>query len=168
MTDSLLSFGTLRWNGVQMSLFGHRVPSTPDAIVGYRVGRVTISDPAAIAASGHDIHPALIATGDPSEVVDGEVLELSGDELAAVQRYEEVSFQRGEVQTRFGRPAWAYTPKPGLHIDSRTSCCASRGVPMTAPSRGLATIPLSVPQSTRPIDVRYSATGCGGACLAAG
>lgn len=85
---------------------------------GYRVGRVTISDPAAIEASGHDIHPALIATGDPAEVVDGEVLELSEDEFAAVQRYEEVSFQRIEVQTHSDRQAWAYTPKPGLHIDS--------------------------------------------------
>lgn len=114
----MFSFGTLRQHDVQISLVGHRVPSTPDAIVGYRVGRVTISDPAAIAASGHDIHPALIATGDPSEVVDGEVLELSEDELAAVQRYEEVSFQRIEVQTRSGRRAWAYAPKPGLPIDS--------------------------------------------------
>lgn len=118
MTASLFSFGTLRQHDVQLSLFGGRVPSTPDAIVGFRVGRVTITDPAAIKASGHDVHPALIATGDPSEVVDGELFELSEDELAAVHRYEEVSFQRIDVLTRSGRNAWAYAPKPGLQIES--------------------------------------------------
>jgi hypothetical protein len=116
MTTPLFSFGTLRDAGTQQALFGRAVAGSADAIVGYRVGRVRIIDPAAIAASGSDIHPALVVTGDPADVVEGSLLDLSEDELAAVDRYENVSFRAIEVVTRSGIRATAYAPKPELEV----------------------------------------------------
>ncbi len=116
MTNALFSFGTLRQTQVQQSLFGRLVPSSPDRILGYRIGRVKITDPAAIETSGSDVHPALIATGQSSDVVEGEVLELTDNELAAVHRYEQVSFECIRVETASGAAATAYVPKSNLSI----------------------------------------------------
>jgi hypothetical protein len=113
----VFSFGTLRDAAVQEALLGRRLSSSADALVGYRVGRVRISDPAAIAASGADVHPALVQTGRLADVVEGELLELTDDELSVVHRYEEVSFMPINVETRGGRTAIAYCPKPELPLE---------------------------------------------------
>ncbi len=128
MTELLFSFGTLRQADVQEALFGRRVLSTPDQIVGYKVRRVQIVDPAAIEASGSDLHPALVVTGEPDDVVRGEVLELTEADLAAAHRYEQVSFERIDVHTQSGRRAVAYVPKPGLRlVDDGVGTAGSAG-----------------------------------------
>ena len=55
MTDTMIrlfTYGTLRDGAVQQQLFGRLVPGTPDAIPGFRIAQVTITDAAVIAASG--------------------------------------------------------------------------------------------------------------------
>jgi hypothetical protein len=116
MAIPLFSFGTLRDPGVQGALFGRTVAGADDAILGYRVGRVRIVDPEAIAASGTDVHPALLVTGDPADVVEGSLLDLTEVELAAVDRYESVSFRAIDVVTRSGTKAVAYAPRPELDV----------------------------------------------------
>ena len=113
----VFSFGTLRQAHVQEALFGRRVTSEPARIVGYRVARVRITDPGSIEASGSDVHPALVVDDEESASVEGELLDLTDSELAAVDRYEQVSFQPIKVRTERGREAVAYVPRPELLLE---------------------------------------------------
>ena len=61
-TSLLFSYGTLRQRDVQIATFGHELDGRPDAIVGYELDWVTITDAHVIAASGSDRHPILRPT----------------------------------------------------------------------------------------------------------
>ena len=61
----LFSYGTLRLPEVQLSTFGRLLEGHDDAVVGYRLDWVTITDSHVIAASGSDRHPILVATDEP-------------------------------------------------------------------------------------------------------
>jgi hypothetical protein len=54
VTELLFSYGTLRPPGVQHDVFGRELDGWPDAIVGYDLDYVTITDPRVIASSGSD------------------------------------------------------------------------------------------------------------------
>lgn len=110
MSDKIFSFGTLQLADVQQSLFGRTVPTTPDSLSGWRVGQLTILDPEVIKLSGTDIHPALYSTDRAEDIVDGAVLDVSEDELAAADHYERVSYRRESVTLASGRQAWIYVP----------------------------------------------------------
>ena len=58
-TELLFSYGTLRLAEVQRSTFGRELDGRPDAIVGYDLDYVTITDPDVVAVSGSDRHPIL-------------------------------------------------------------------------------------------------------------
>ena len=111
VASAIFSFGTLQLEQVQRALFGRTVVSTPDALRGYRVGELRIVDPEVVAASGKDIHPALLHTGDHDDVVHGAVLDTDEAELAAADHYERVSFRRIPVVLESGTDAWAYVPR---------------------------------------------------------
>jgi gamma-glutamylcyclotransferase (GGCT)/AIG2-like uncharacterized protein YtfP len=111
MAHLLFSFGTLRLDRVQRELFGRPVPTEPDALHGHRLGEVRITDPEVIRASGSDVHPGLVRTGDDADVVDGAVLEIDDAELAAADRYEQAAYRRTDVVLASGRTAWVYVPK---------------------------------------------------------
>lgn len=111
MSDAIFSFGTLQLDAVQQTIFGRSVPTTPDALAGWKVGLHTVVDPEVIAMSGSDRHPALLKTDDPSDLVTGVILEVTADELAAADHYERVSFRRIAVVLVSGRDAWAYIPQ---------------------------------------------------------
>jgi gamma-glutamylcyclotransferase (GGCT)/AIG2-like uncharacterized protein YtfP len=120
VAELVFSFGTLQNESVQRSVYGRLVPMQADSLPGYRVGRLRITDPAVIEASGSDVHPALVAAepGVESEVA-GQVLELSAEELAATDVYESVGYHRTEVILRSGRTAWVYSPRDaGAVMDS--------------------------------------------------
>ena len=59
MTELLFSYGTLRQPEVQRATFGREIEGRPDAIIGYDLDYVTITDPNVIATSGSDRHPIL-------------------------------------------------------------------------------------------------------------
>ena len=59
MTELLFSYGTLRQREVQLSTFGRELDGHPDAIVGFDLDYVTITDAQVIATSGSDRHPHL-------------------------------------------------------------------------------------------------------------
>ena len=110
MSESIFSFGTLQLPAVQQSLFGRAVPTTPDTLAGWSVGEVRILDPEVIATSGKEIHPALLPAT-PDDVVEGAILEVTEEELAAADYYERVSYRRVAVTLQSGRDAWVYVLK---------------------------------------------------------
>jgi gamma-glutamylcyclotransferase (GGCT)/AIG2-like uncharacterized protein YtfP len=112
-THDVFSFGTLRQESVQQTLFGGTVPTVPDSLVGWRLTTVRITDPAVIAASGSDEHPGIERSGDVADRVDGGVLTLDDAALAATDRYESVGYERTQVVLASGRQAWIYVPRPG-------------------------------------------------------
>ena len=111
MTDLIFAFGTLRLDKVQTSLFGRTVPGRPDAVVGWKVDTIRVVDPKVIATSGSDLHPGLVFTGRSSDLVSGEILDVTPEELAAADVYESVSFTRISADLRSGGSAWIYVPR---------------------------------------------------------
>ena len=103
----LFTYGTLRDPGVQATLFGRRVPAVDDAIPGFRLDYVTITDPEVLAASGSDRHP-LLRPGGVDDQVPGSCLELTDDELEAADRYEVDDYTRVQVTLVSGHLAWVY------------------------------------------------------------
>ncbi|WP_204354768.1 gamma-glutamylcyclotransferase family protein [Mycolicibacterium llatzerense] len=107
MAELLFSYGTLRQRDVQLSTFGRELNGSDDAIVGYRLGWVTITDPHVIETSGSDRHP-ILKPGTPEDAVDGSVFEITDAELVAADEYEVDDYQRVQVPLRSGRQAWVY------------------------------------------------------------
>ncbi|MFD4439948.1 gamma-glutamylcyclotransferase family protein [Nocardia sp. NPDC058519] len=108
MPDILLfSYGTLRQPEVQRTVFGRELDGRSDAIAGYRLGTVTITDPAVIATSGSAIHPVLLpATGESG--VPGTVFTVTAADLDAADFYEVADYTRVLLPLRSGAPAWVY------------------------------------------------------------
>lgn len=108
MSELLFSYGTLRQREVQLATFGRAVAGRPDAIVGYELGYVTITDPHVVATSGSDRHPILVPNEQPDAHVDGTVFAISAAELAAADAYEVDDYRRIAVPLRSGPQAWVY------------------------------------------------------------
>lgn len=103
----LFSYGTLRQRDVQLSTFGRELSGADDAIVGYRLEWLTITDPQVIETSGSDRHPILMP-GTVEDAVDGSVFEITDTELAAADEYEVDDYRRVLVPLRSGKQAWVY------------------------------------------------------------
>ncbi|GAA0412826.1 hypothetical protein GCM10009530_76700 [Microbispora corallina] len=119
----LFSYGTLRQRDVQLSVFGREVIGTPDALPGYRLSMVEITDPHVVAVSGATHHPILQATGRADDVVEGTALRLSEDELAAADEYEVDDYRRVLVPLASGLQGWVYAAdlsRPGNPASSNT------------------------------------------------
>ncbi|MFT4081058.1 MAG: gamma-glutamylcyclotransferase family protein [Nocardioides sp.] len=107
MTHRVFSYGTLRQPEVQAAVFGRAVPTTDDALPGFGLGWVRITDPAVVATSGSDRHP-ILRRGSADGVVTGAYLELDDAELAAADDYEVDDYTRIEVRLASGVTAWVY------------------------------------------------------------
>ena len=107
-TQLLFSYGTLRQPDVQQATFGRELDGRPDAIVGYDLDYVTISDPHVIATSGSDRHPILKPTDRAGAAVEGMVFTISEADLAAADEYEVDDYRRIAVPLRSGDEAWVY------------------------------------------------------------
>jgi gamma-glutamylcyclotransferase (GGCT)/AIG2-like uncharacterized protein YtfP len=108
VTELLFSYGTLRQREVQLSTFGRELDGRPDAIVGYELDYVTITDPHVITTSGSDRHPILKPTERPGAAVEGTVFTITEAELAAADKYEVDDYARISVPLRSGDHAWVY------------------------------------------------------------
>ncbi|QES58216.1 hypothetical protein DEJ51_32130 [Streptomyces venezuelae] len=105
-THALFSFGTLMDERVQTALFGGAVPTSPASLAGYTTRPLKITDPAVIAASGLDVH--LILERRLGAFVEGAVLHLTDEELAAADAYEVDDYTRRRVVLSSGESTWAY------------------------------------------------------------
>ncbi len=108
MTELLFSYGTLQLPEVQRATFGREVPGRRNAILGYDLNQVTITDPHVIATSGSDRHPILRRSDRADAHADGMVFEISETELAAADSYEVHDYRRIAVPLRSGDTAWVY------------------------------------------------------------
>ncbi|KQM83667.1 gamma-glutamylcyclotransferase family protein [Agromyces sp. Leaf222] len=107
MTHRVFSYGTLRQAAVQTALYGREVPTTADALPGFRLDWLRITDAAVIATSGSDRHP-ILRRGSAHDAVEGAFLELTDDELSATDAYEVDDYVRRAVVLASGLEAWAY------------------------------------------------------------
>jgi gamma-glutamylcyclotransferase (GGCT)/AIG2-like uncharacterized protein YtfP len=107
VTHHLFSYGTLRQPEVQLSLYGRQLQTTDDALVGYRLEWLDITDPEVIATSGSDRHP-ILRKGVATDRVQGARLELTDAELAATDAYEVADYVRVEAPLESGLSAWVY------------------------------------------------------------
>lgn len=108
MTELLFSYGTLRQREVQLATFGRELDGRPDAIVGFELDFVTITDPHVIATSGSDRHPMLRPSGRDDAAVEGTAFAITNAELLAADDYEVDDYQRISVPLRSGQDAWVY------------------------------------------------------------
>jgi gamma-glutamylcyclotransferase (GGCT)/AIG2-like uncharacterized protein YtfP len=108
VTELLFSYGTLRQPDVQRATFGRELDGRPDAIVGYELDYVTITDPHVIATSGSDRHPILRPSGRVDAAIEGTVFAISEADLAAADEYEVDDYVRVAVPLRSGDEAWVY------------------------------------------------------------
>jgi gamma-glutamylcyclotransferase (GGCT)/AIG2-like uncharacterized protein YtfP len=106
-TELLFSYGTLQQEEVQRASFGRKLDGTADALPGWRQEMVEITDPDVLAKSGKRFHP-IVMPGAPSDQVAGTVFEITGEELAAADRYEVSDYKRIAVTLASGRTAWVY------------------------------------------------------------
>ncbi|MEE9580231.1 MAG: gamma-glutamylcyclotransferase family protein [Nitrosomonadaceae bacterium] len=106
--EKLFSYGTLQQKDVQLSTFGRLLNGTQDALIGYVVSKVKITDQKVIDASGTDIHPILKFTGNESDVVNGTVFEITKSEMAQADEYEVDDYIRVATTLNSGNNAWIY------------------------------------------------------------
>jgi gamma-glutamylcyclotransferase (GGCT)/AIG2-like uncharacterized protein YtfP len=108
VSELLFSYGTLRQREVQLTTFGRELRGRPDAIVGFELDHVTITDPHVIATSGSDRHPILRPSDRPDAQVEGTVFSITEVELAAADEYEVDDYRRVLAPLRSGGRAWVY------------------------------------------------------------
>ncbi|MBT2459195.1 gamma-glutamylcyclotransferase [Streptomyces sp. ISL-86] len=116
-SHTLFSFGTLMDERVQTALFGHAVPSFPASLAGYTTRPLPITDASVIAASGLDVH--LTLERKLGAVVEGAVLHLTDQDLAAADAYEVDDYARRRVLLSSGESAWAYLDAKPLRSAER-------------------------------------------------
>ena len=112
-TETLFSYGTLREEDVQRSVFGRLLLSQPDALVGYRLRMIRIEDADFVALSGAEMHRTLEHTGVSSDRVEGCALALTRAELAVTDDYEPAGYERTLVTLASGTEAWLYVKAIG-------------------------------------------------------
>ena len=108
MSERLFSYGTLRQREVQRATFGRELDGYANAVIGYELHDLMITDPQVIATSGSDRHPILRPSDRVGAQVDGTVFTITAAELAAADDYEVDDYRRISVPLRSGPHAWVY------------------------------------------------------------
>ena len=106
-TEKLFSYGTLQQESVQLANFGRRLSGKPDAIPGWRLSTVQITDPEVVTESGLAVHTIMVP-GKPADEVPGVVFEITPDELKAADGYETDAYKRVKLKLRSGLETWVY------------------------------------------------------------
>lgn len=104
----LFSYGTLQQENVQLSSFGRRLDGHDDAMPGFAQTMLEITDAEVIRTSGKRFHPVVAPSDDPADSVPGKVFAITGEELAAADRYEVADYKRISVRLASGKEAWVY------------------------------------------------------------
>jgi gamma-glutamylcyclotransferase (GGCT)/AIG2-like uncharacterized protein YtfP len=109
----LFSYGTLQDRNVQIANFGRELTGREDALPGYARGLVPINDNDVAAALRGESHYANAElSSNPEDAVPGTVFEITEQELAAADAYEEdAEYVRIFVTLRSGAQAWVYIRK---------------------------------------------------------
>jgi hypothetical protein len=105
---ALFSYGSLRQPAVQRAKFGRLLEGQADALPGFVLAPLTITDPDVVAVSGAAVHMIAVATGDPADLVPGLVFAITPAELAAADDYEVDAYARIRVRLASGTDAFVY------------------------------------------------------------
>ena len=106
--EHLFSYGTLQLEEVQLETFGRKLDGQPDALLGYRLAMITITDEAFVVKSGTANHRNLQFTGNSSDVLEGMVFKVTTSELEQADAYEPEGYERVKVELRSGINAWVF------------------------------------------------------------
>lgn len=106
--EILFSYGTLQLEEVQLETFGRKLEGQVDALPGYHLVMITITDEDFIATSGTANHRSLQFTGNHEDVVDGMALKVSISELHQADEYEPAGYERVRVKLKSGLAAWIF------------------------------------------------------------
>ena len=90
-------YGTLRDGHVQQRLLGRRILGADDELGNYELSSVRL---------GMRTYPMIQPR--PGGAVTGVVLEVSAEELSALDEYETEAYQRSRVTLQSGAHAWVY------------------------------------------------------------
>jgi gamma-glutamylcyclotransferase (GGCT)/AIG2-like uncharacterized protein YtfP len=108
----LFSYGTLQQREVQLATYGRELEGKPDALTGFRLASLIISDPHVVTVSGKAVHQIARETGNPADRIAGLLFELSDAELTDTDTYEVDAYKRIEVTLESGLKAWVYVGAP--------------------------------------------------------
>jgi gamma-glutamylcyclotransferase (GGCT)/AIG2-like uncharacterized protein YtfP len=112
-TVSLFSYGTLRQAEVQRATFGRLLNGRPDALAGFALSPMTITDPNVIEVSGKAVHTIARPSGRPADRVEGIVFRVSAAELDSADRYESGPIRRISARLVSGEEAFVYVAADG-------------------------------------------------------
>jgi hypothetical protein len=104
----LFSYGTLQLPEVQRATYGRLLEGRADAMTGYRLVPLTITNPDVVALSGEPVHMIACRTGDPADRIAGIVYRITPAELEATDDYEGDAYARIEVVLESGASAFVY------------------------------------------------------------
>lgn len=110
-TENLFSYGTLRYEKVQMATFGRKLTGKIDNLPCYCIKKLKITDPDVIAKSGEDVHSIVEYSGNPNDQIAGIVFQVSKEELSHADKYEVSDYKRVQVKLLSGTSAWVYVRK---------------------------------------------------------
>jgi len=95
--ENIFAYGTLNESTVQRMVWGRLISGKPDVLVNHGLSRIKI-----------DGREYLVAVPKDEEMLAGQVLEVTADELALIDRYETVAYRRKLVSLKSGVKAWVY------------------------------------------------------------
>lgn len=108
-TVLLFSYGTLQKKNVQIANFGREPAGHEDALPGYARRMAAVTDPKVASLIGESICANVEPSSNPEDKVVGTVFEITEQELAAADKYEEAAeYRRISVTLRSGDRAWVY------------------------------------------------------------
>ncbi len=104
----LFAYGTLQQREVQLAIYRRPLDGMGDALRGYRLEDLEITDPEVVRLSGKAVHRIARETGKSADRIPGTVFRLTDAELAATDAYEVDVYARVEVILESGTRAWTY------------------------------------------------------------
>lgn len=113
-TEYLFSYGTLRYENVQLATFGRTLTGQTDSLPGYFLKTIQIKDPDVIKKSGEAVHSIIHFSGNPKDQITGVVFKISSEELKQADRYEVDDYKRIQVNLLSGISAWVYVSKDNV------------------------------------------------------
>lgn len=106
----LFSYGTLQQPDVQLATFGRLLTGHADALPGFALHWLTITDPDVIRTSGKTEHP-LLKRHHGGAPIHGYCFDVSDAELAQADAYEVADYVRIAVTLASGAEAFVYVDK---------------------------------------------------------
>jgi gamma-glutamylcyclotransferase (GGCT)/AIG2-like uncharacterized protein YtfP len=107
-SEKLFSYGTLRFESVQIANFGRLLQGSDDVLLGFELSTIEIKNEEVIETSGVNEHPIVSYTGNDNNTVKGMVFNISRDELEQADQYEVEDYKRVLVTLASGVDAWVY------------------------------------------------------------